>query len=155
MSSKKIDADQRITQDLEKLTTDLSGLVTGMVKPSVDILWWALSSLPSLSSKLYWALFLGILLFEFLKVGLASFIVGGFFFVGGAPNASCFIFFSSYSWVLLLFTRFTWRMKLLTGRRGVAILYAYMLLGLGFLRAVTPEFGDLASREQQLEGTFR
>ncbi|RXI04976.1 hypothetical protein DVH24_006233 [Malus domestica] len=89
MSSKKIDADQRITQDLEKLTSDLSGLVTGMVKPSVDILW------------------------------------------------------------------FTWRMKLLTGRRGVAILYAYMLLGLGFLRAVTPEFGDLVSREQQLEGTFR
>lgn len=80
MSSKKIDADQRITQDLEKLTTDLSGLVTGMIKPSVDILWLALSSLPSLSSKLYWALFLGILLFEFLKVGLASFIVGGFFF---------------------------------------------------------------------------
>ncbi|XVF15175.1 hypothetical protein REPUB_Repub09cG0127800 [Reevesia pubescens] len=89
MSSKNIDADQRITHDLEKLTTDLSGLVTGMVKPSVDILW------------------------------------------------------------------FTWRMKLLTGRRGVAILYAYMLLGLGFLRTVTPDFGDLASREQQLEGTFR
>lgn len=39
MSSKNIDADQRITHDLEKLTTDLSGLVTGMVKPSVDILW--------------------------------------------------------------------------------------------------------------------
>lgn len=39
MSSKNIDADQRITTDLEKLTTDLSGLVTGMVKPSVDILW--------------------------------------------------------------------------------------------------------------------
>jgi ABC-type uncharacterized transport system fused permease/ATPase subunit len=39
MSSKTIDADQRITHDLEKLTTDLSGLVTGMVKPSVDILW--------------------------------------------------------------------------------------------------------------------
>ncbi|XP_022774958.1 ABC transporter D family member 1-like isoform X2 [Durio zibethinus] len=89
MSSKNIDADQRITHDLEKLTTDLSGLVTGMVKPSVDILW------------------------------------------------------------------FTWRMKLLTGRRGVAILYAYMLLGLGFLRTVTPDFGDLTSREQQLEGTFR
>ena len=51
--------------------------------------------------------------------------------------------------------RFTWRMKLLTGRRGVAILYAYMLLGLGFLRIVTPDFGDLASKEQQLEGTFR
>lgn len=39
MSSRNIDADQRITTDLEKLTTDLSGLVTGMVKPSVDILW--------------------------------------------------------------------------------------------------------------------
>ena len=46
-------------------------------------------------------------------------------------------------------------MKLLTGRRGVAIVYTYMLLGLGFLRSVTPEFGDLASEEQQLEGTFR
>lgn len=89
MSYKNVDADQRISQDVEKLTTELSGLVTGMVKPTVDILW------------------------------------------------------------------FTWRMKLLTGQRGVAILYAYMLLGLGFLRSVTPDFGDLASREQQLEGTFR
>ena len=60
-------------------------------------------------------------------------------------------------WSLLCFTtlRFTWRMKLLTGQRGVVILYAYMLLGLGFLRSVAPEFGDLASHEQQLEGTFR
>ncbi|KAJ8769625.1 hypothetical protein K2173_005228 [Erythroxylum novogranatense] len=89
MSCKNIDADQRITQDLEKLTSELSGLVTGMVKPCVDILW------------------------------------------------------------------FTWRMKLLTGRRGVAILYAYMFLGLGFLRTVTPDFGDLASQEQEIEGTFR
>ncbi|XP_023766587.1 ABC transporter D family member 1 isoform X2 [Lactuca sativa] len=89
MSGDSIDADQRITQDLEKLSTDLSGLVTGMVKPSVDILW------------------------------------------------------------------FTWRMKMLTGRRGVAILYAYMLLGLGFLRSVTPDFGDLGNREQELEGSFR
>nr|XP_048327780.1 ABC transporter D family member 1 isoform X2 [Ziziphus jujuba var. spinosa] len=89
MTSRNIDADQRLTHDLEKLTTDLSGLVTGMVKPTVDIIW------------------------------------------------------------------FTWRMKLLTGQRGVAILYAYMLLGLGLLRVVTPEFGDLASQEQQLEGTFR
>lgn len=39
MSGKDIDADQRITHDVEKLTTDLAGLVTGMVKPSVDILW--------------------------------------------------------------------------------------------------------------------
>ncbi|KAH7685350.1 Fatty-acyl-CoA-transporting ATPase protein [Dioscorea alata] len=88
-SGDNIDADQRITNDVEKLTTDLSGLVTGMVKPSVDILW------------------------------------------------------------------FTWRMKSLTGKRGVLILYAYMLLGLGFLRSIAPEFGDLASREQHLEGTFR
>ncbi|KAG1369924.1 putative ABC transporter D family member 1 [Cocos nucifera] len=89
MAGKNIDADQRLTHDVEKLTSDLAGLVTGMVKPSIDILW------------------------------------------------------------------FTWRMKLLTGQRGVAILYAYMLLGLGFLRSVTPDFGELASREQQLEGTFR
>jgi hypothetical protein len=53
------------------------------------------------------------------------------------------------------FTRFTWRMKLLSGRRGVAILYAYMLLGLGFLRAVSPDFGHLSGQEQELEGTFR
>lgn len=46
-------------------------------------------------------------------------------------------------------------MKLLSGRRGVAILYAYMLLGLGFLRAVSPDFGHLAGQEQELEGTFR
>lgn len=39
MSNKSIDADQRLTNDLEKLTADLAGLVTGMVKPSVDILW--------------------------------------------------------------------------------------------------------------------
>lgn len=39
MSGKNIDADQRITHDVDKLTSDLSGLVTGMFKPSVDILW--------------------------------------------------------------------------------------------------------------------
>ncbi|XP_020571513.1 ABC transporter D family member 1 [Phalaenopsis equestris] len=89
MSDKNVDADQRVTHDVEKLTAELAGLLTGMVKPSVDILW------------------------------------------------------------------FTWRMKLLTGRRGVAILYVYMLLGLGFLRSVAPDFGDLGSKEQQLEGTFR
>ncbi|XP_065881144.1 ABC transporter D family member 1-like isoform X2 [Euphorbia lathyris] len=89
ISTGNIDADQRISHDLDKLTTYLSKLVTGMIKPSADILW------------------------------------------------------------------FTWRMKLLTGQKGVAILYAYMLLGLGFLRAVTPDFGYLVSREQQLNGTFR
>lgn len=46
-------------------------------------------------------------------------------------------------------------MKLLMGQKGVAILYAYMLLGLGFLRTTTPDFGDLTSQAQQLEGTFR
>jgi ABC-type uncharacterized transport system fused permease/ATPase subunit len=46
-------------------------------------------------------------------------------------------------------------MKSLTGRRGVAILYAYMFLGLGFLHAITPDFGALSSKEQQLEGYFR
>ncbi|KAL6853964.1 hypothetical protein ACP4OV_019993 [Aristida adscensionis] len=89
ISGTNIDADQRITHDVEKLTGDLAGLLTGMVKPLVDIIW------------------------------------------------------------------FTWRMKLLSGRRGVAILYAYMFLGLGFLRAVSPDFGDLANQEQELEGTFR
>ncbi|CAL0320367.1 unnamed protein product [Lupinus luteus] len=89
MSIKNIDADQRLTHDLEKFTTDLSLLVPGLVKPTVDILW------------------------------------------------------------------FTWRMKLLTGQRGVAILYTYMLLGLGFLRIVTPDFGDLINQELALEGTFR
>lgn len=39
MSGKSIDADQRLTLDVDKLTTDLAGLVTGMVKPLVDILW--------------------------------------------------------------------------------------------------------------------
>lgn len=39
MSRVNMDADQRLTQDLDKLTTDLSSLVTGMVKPTVDILW--------------------------------------------------------------------------------------------------------------------
>jgi hypothetical protein len=34
MSGNSIDADQRLTRDLEKLTADLSGLLTGMVKPS-------------------------------------------------------------------------------------------------------------------------
>jgi ABC transporter transmembrane region 2 len=59
------------------------------------------------------------------------------------------------TWCFINFGRFTWRMYLLTGKRGVAILYAYMLLGLGFLRTVAPDFGDLASQEQELEGTFR
>ncbi|KAM7262302.1 hypothetical protein ACFE04_021379 [Oxalis oulophora] len=82
MSSKKIDADQRLTHDLEKLTGDLSKLVTGMVKPSVDILWQVV--------RPYQALFTSLLL---------------------SPQNSD--------------------------------------------QNVAPDFGDLTSREQQLEGTFR
>lgn len=33
------DADQRMTVDVEKLSGDVAGLVTGMVKPFVDIVW--------------------------------------------------------------------------------------------------------------------
>ena len=40
MSGKSIDANQRITHDLEKLITDLSGLITGTVKPTIDIMWF-------------------------------------------------------------------------------------------------------------------
>lgn len=83
------DADQRMSVDVDKLCRDAAGLVTNLIKPTVDILW------------------------------------------------------------------FTWRMQSLTGQRGVAILYAYMLLGLGFLRAITPDFGALTSEEQRLEGAFR
>jgi ABC-type uncharacterized transport system fused permease/ATPase subunit len=38
------DADQRITIDVEKLCRDLAGLVTGMVKPLVDIVWYVAST---------------------------------------------------------------------------------------------------------------
>lgn len=47
------------------------------------------------------------------------------------------------------------RMHALTGGRGVGVLYLYMLLGLGFLRAITPDFAALTSKEQQLEGAYR
>ncbi|KAI5066208.1 hypothetical protein GOP47_0018832 [Adiantum capillus-veneris] len=89
VSETKVDADQRITQDVERLGIELSGLVTGMVKPLVDIIW------------------------------------------------------------------FMWRMKMLTGTRGILILNVYMFLGLGFLRLITPDFGALAAQEQLLEGSFR
>eukprot|EP00850_Spirogloea_muscicola_P015567 SM000120S25716 [mRNA] locus=s120:398087:406079:+ [translate_table: standard] len=84
-----IDADHRIVQDVERLGHELAGLITGAVKPVIDILW------------------------------------------------------------------FTRRMQQLTGQRGIFILYAYMLVGLGFLRAITPDFGALISHEQQLESNFR
>lgn len=46
-------------------------------------------------------------------------------------------------------------MTLLTVQRGMITSYAYVLLGLGLLRSVTPEFGDGTSLEQELEGIFR
>lgn len=39
ISGMSMDADQRMTHDVEKLTNDLAGLLTGMVKPLVDIIW--------------------------------------------------------------------------------------------------------------------
>lgn len=53
MTGVDIDADQRITRDVEKLTNDLAGLVTGMVKPSVDILWSVLCGLMCCSGVLW------------------------------------------------------------------------------------------------------
>ena len=46
-------------------------------------------------------------------------------------------------------------MRQLTGARGVAVLYLYMLLGLGCLRAITPDFAALTQQTQKLEGEFR
>jgi ABC-type uncharacterized transport system fused permease/ATPase subunit len=40
MSGRTVDADQRLTHDVDKLTSDLASLVTGLFKPSVDILWY-------------------------------------------------------------------------------------------------------------------
>lgn len=50
---------------------------------------------------------------------------------------------------------FTWQLYTLTGHRGLAIAYLYMMTGFGCLRAVTPDFGRLAREEMQLEGGFR
>ncbi|CAI7826792.1 unnamed protein product [Closterium sp. NIES-53] len=83
------DADQRLCDDVNRVCSDVSGLVSSLVKPIVDIFW------------------------------------------------------------------FTWRMRCLTGQRGVGILYAYMLLGLGFLRAITPDFSSLTAEQHRLEGAFR
>eukprot|EP00887_Chlorella_sp_A99_P003200 scaffold9.g3200.t1 len=53
---------------------------------------------------------------------------------------------------LAWFSAQLWR---LTGRRGAAIAYAYIALGYGCLRAVTPDFGGMRRREYALEGAFR
>ena len=39
------DADQRITEDVPKLTTNLAGLFPGLLKPAVDIAWFSLRML--------------------------------------------------------------------------------------------------------------
>lgn len=41
------------------------------------------------------------------------------------------------------------------GVRGMAISYLYMAIGYGALKAVTPNFADLSSKEAFLEGVFR
>lgn len=83
------DADQRVADDVPKLTTTLSALFPGLVKPVVDIAWFSV------------------------------------------------------------------RMWQLTGRTGVALLYAYMFFGLGCLRLIAPDFGGMEARSSRLEGEFR
>ena len=41
---------------------------------------------------------------------------------------------------------FSVQLRTLTGNRGMAILYAYALLGFAALRALTPNFGALAKQ---------
>lgn len=50
---------------------------------------------------------------------------------------------------------FSWRMKRLTGGKGMFLLWSYMTLGFGTLKLLTPNFGKLASRQHQLEGEYR
>lgn len=52
-------------------------------------------------------------------------------------------------------TWFSWQLWRLTGPRGMAILYAYTIVGYGALHAVTPDFAGLLKKEYQLEGDFR
>ena len=52
-------------------------------------------------------------------------------------------------------TWFSWQLWRLTGPRGMAILYAYTIVGYGALHAVTPDFAGLLKKEYQLEGNFR
>ncbi|KAK9864122.1 hypothetical protein WJX84_012088 [Apatococcus fuscideae] len=53
---------------------------------------------------------------------------------------------------LLWFSAQLWQ---LTGRRGLGILYLYALIGFLTLKAVTPDFGALAAKENRLEAAFR
>lgn len=59
MSGRTVDADQRLTHDVDKLTSDLASLVTGLFKPSVDILWYFLFS--NFTGLLLWATITAIL----------------------------------------------------------------------------------------------
>ena len=83
------DADQRIAEDVPKLTATLSALFPGLVKPIVDIAWFSV------------------------------------------------------------------RMWQMTGRTGVALLYTYMFFGLGCLRLIAPDFGEMEACSSRLEGEFR
>eukprot|EP01052_Picozoa_sp_SAG31_P018552 SAG31_NODE_1318_length_8823_cov_3.108780_8_plen_92_part_00 len=44
------------------------------------------------------------------------------------------------------------RMWQLTGRRGLAVLYGYMVFGLGVLRVIAPDFGAMEAKASRLEG---
>lgn len=50
---------------------------------------------------------------------------------------------------------FSWRMKRLTGRKGLFLLWSYMTIGFGTLKLLTPDFGGLATKQHRLEGEYR
>ena len=85
------DADHRLTEDLDKLSTELANVFPDIVKPLVDI-----------------------------------------------------SFFTYQAWRIL-------------GFKSTALLYcySYMVLGFGVLRVVTPAFGALVERSQELTSSFR
>lgn len=50
---------------------------------------------------------------------------------------------------------FSGRLISLTGAKGAAVLYLYILVGYGTLKAVTPDFAEHLKEEYKLEGDFR
>ena len=52
-------------------------------------------------------------------------------------------------------TWFTYQTYSLLGARNTAYLYTYMIVGLGLLRLITPDFDKLVSKSQDLEGIYR
>eukprot|EP00040_Diaphanoeca_grandis_P001018 m.17269 g.17269 ORF g.17269 m.17269 type:complete len:1248 (-) comp11415_c0_seq1:76-3819(-) len=83
------DSDYRLTQDLDKLSTELARIFPDIVKPFADITW------------------------------------------------------------------FTYQALLILGLRNTSLLYMYMLGGFGVLRLVTPAFGELTRKSQELTSAFK